>query len=171
MQEFIIKIDQREKKPWFLLLAPKIKIRYARNTTADYTIEGGEQEIAIERKTLVDILGTLSLAKDDAGNRKRDRFEKEIKRMQGIRQTFIVVEAPLERVLQTGLAIKGQISKILLLRAIIRLKMKYPQTRWYFATNREQAEMIGFILLWRAYQRINKEALCYQKNFKIKFCD
>lgn len=117
------------------------------------------------------MLGTLSLAKDDAGNRKRDRFEKEIKRMQGIRQTFIVVEAPLERVLQTGQAIKGQISKILLLRAIIRLKKKYPRTRWYFAANREHAEMIGFMLLWKAYQRINKEAICCQNNSKKKFCD
>ena len=171
----IIKIDQREKKPWFTGLnqthSKKTSIRYARNETADYTILGGEDEIAIERKTLIDMLGTLSLAKDDAWNRKRDRFENEIRRMQGIRQTFIVVEAPLERVLQTGLAIKGQISKILLLRAIIRLKRKYPRTRWYFAANREHAEMIGFMLLWKAYQQINKEAICCQNNSKKKFCD
>ena len=174
MQEFIIKIDQREKKPWFTGLnqthSKKTSIRYARNETADYTIEGGENEIAIERKSLIDMLGTLSLAKDDAGNRKRDRFEREIGRMQGIRQSYIVVEAPLERILQCGQALKGQISKILLLRIIIRLKRKYPRTRWFFAANREQAEQISFTLLWKAYQKIKGDVKCCQKEPGKQFC-
>lgn len=155
--EFIVKIDQREKKPWFVIGNNNhFKYQFSRNATADYTITGGESEIAIERKSLIDFFGTMILGKDNAGNRKRDRFENEIERMQSIRNTFIIVEAPLDRILQCGISLKGQIYKILLFRAILRLKKKYPKTRWIFATDRQSAEKIGLRILFNAYQKINR---------------
>jgi len=57
--------------------------------TGDYTVEGYEDEIIIERKTLEDLVSTLTT------NRKT--FIKECQRMEAFKRKFIVIETTLAR--------------------------------------------------------------------------
>lgn len=75
-------IDTREQTPWEL--APLRTVR-AGLVTGDYSILGLESEIAIERKSLPDLLGCI-------GN-ERERFDKEIKRLVAYPCRAIIVEA------------------------------------------------------------------------------
>lgn len=53
--------------------------------TGDYSLVGLESHIAIERKSLDDLLGSLGTG--------RDRFERELERMRGLPCRYVIVEA------------------------------------------------------------------------------
>lgn len=162
--KFRILADEREKIPWtfyrFWRRAPFDYCNNSRLLTADYTIKEGENYIGIERKSLKDILMTLSLQKVSEKLRRRDRFELELGRMQqGVQNCFVIVEAPLSRILQAGAGWKGQLNKALLLRAIMRLKKRYPKIKWEFYENREAAENRAFYLLYSAFLTLQKDGV------------
>ena len=101
----------------------------AKLTSGDYSFQGAEGSIAIERKTLSDWIGSLT--------HERKRFEREMDRLASFARAVIVVEANLEDVLAgdyrsavTPKALRGSIASI--------------QARWGVSTqfigNREQAE-------------------------------
>lgn len=75
-------IDTREQLP--LTLSP---LRWERGTltTGDYTVKGLEREIAIERKSLPDLLGCIG--------RDRERFDREVKRLIAYPVRALVIEA------------------------------------------------------------------------------
>jgi DNA excision repair protein ERCC-4 len=75
-------IDTREQRP--LDLSP-LKSIPGTLVTGDYSVLGLEQEIAIERKSLSDLLGCIG--------KERERFDKEIKRLIGYPVRALVVEA------------------------------------------------------------------------------
>jgi len=58
----------------------------------DYSIEGFEDSVAVERKSLADFVSTVI--------RGRDRFQKELKRLQSYEAACVVVEASLRDVLE-----------------------------------------------------------------------
>lgn len=74
--------DAREQRP--LDLSP-LKTVIGTLQTADYTVLGLQEYIAIERKSLPDLLGCIG--------RERERFEKEIQRLLAYETRAIVVEA------------------------------------------------------------------------------
>ncbi len=161
---FEIVVDIREKKAWlFEKYWNLINFDYCKKTkskTADYTIKGAEDYIAIERKSLKDFLGTLSLEKTKYGIRRRDRFELELERMQkAVQNCYVICEAPISRILQAGAGWKGQLAKALLLRAIVRLKRRYPKIKWEFYENRDAAEARAFYLLLSTYKTLRKKGL------------
>ncbi len=80
----VIMIDQREKLPWKF----DSPTESALLQTADYSIRGLEHRIAIERKSLDDLLGCVG--------RNRERFTRELERLQGIQCRCVVVESSLE---------------------------------------------------------------------------
>ena len=89
---FIAIIDSREKKPLRLeynqgqcLLTQRGKLY-----TGDYSILGLQKHIAIERKSLDDLMMCIG--------KERKRFEKEIIRLQGYEVRAIVVEATWEQI-------------------------------------------------------------------------
>lgn len=162
--KFRILADEREKLPWtffrFWKRAPFDYCNKHRLLTSDYSIEGGQHYLAIERKSAVDLLSTLSLGLDINGKRKRDRFELELGRMQaGVQNCFVIVEAPLARILQAGAHWKGQLAKTLLLRAIVRLKRRYPKIKWEFYPDREAAEARAFYLLYSSFLTLQKDGV------------
>ena len=172
--KFRILADEREKTPWtfarYWKRAPFDYCNCTRLVTADYTINAGENYIAIERKNVLDFLNTLSLRharrrqgqqrRKDTVVRLRDRFEVELERMQKtVQNCYVICEAPLSRILQAGTSWKGQLAKALLLRAIMRLKRRYPKIRWEFYENREAAEARAFYLLYSAYLTLQKDGV------------
>lgn len=91
---FTVVIDQREKLPFdfgdlwsdakegSLILAVSTKLGHL--PSGDYSLEGCEAEIAIERKSLADLYSTIG--------QHRDRFEREIERLDRMTFALIVVE-------------------------------------------------------------------------------
>jgi ERCC4-type nuclease len=94
---FTILVDSREKAPYHFtgLLTDKsarggqrpivVAHKYQHLPTGDYSIEGCESEIAIERKSLEDLYSTLGS--------NRERFEREHERLAAMKRAAVVIEA------------------------------------------------------------------------------
>ncbi len=80
--DIVAVIDTREQTPW--TLSP-LKTIGGTLQTGDYSIMGLTHEIAIERKSLSDLLGCIGTH--------RERFDSEMKRMLGYRSRAVIVEA------------------------------------------------------------------------------
>jgi ERCC4-type nuclease len=80
-------IDTREKEQYSFRVASIRK----KLDAGDYSIEGLETRIAVERKTLDDFVGTVIRA--------RGRFYRELQRLERYARACVVVEADLEDVL------------------------------------------------------------------------
>jgi ERCC4-type nuclease len=83
-------IDTREQEP--LGFNPQL-VRPVRRAlpAGDYSVEGLEQTVAVERKTLDDFVGTVIRA--------RERFYRELRRLSDYARACVVVEASLEDLL------------------------------------------------------------------------
>lgn len=90
LNDIVFLIDTREQNPWDFRIfnSDKIQIKQKRASlkTGDYTLEGYEDQIVIERKSLEDFVGCVSTS--------RTRFEAELERMQAFRSCAVVIEAP-----------------------------------------------------------------------------
>lgn len=75
-------VDPREQRPWALT---PLKTEVATLYTGDYSVKGLENVIAIERKSLEDIIGCVG--------QNRERFEHCIKRMLAYPVRAVIVEA------------------------------------------------------------------------------
>jgi len=81
----IIIVDSKEKVPYrFERIRPAPTIRVTNLPTGDYTIEGFEDRIIVERKSLIDAFGTFGKG--------RERFEKELERMVHFEFAAVVIE-------------------------------------------------------------------------------
>jgi ERCC4-type nuclease len=85
---FILVIDTRESQEDPLFLPHPLKgLTIVRDTleTGDYSVRGFENQVAIERKKLYDLLKCLG--------QERDRFRKEMDRLKGFEWKAVVVES------------------------------------------------------------------------------
>ncbi len=80
-------IDTREKKPWNFENHHQI---FKKLETGDYSVEGLEDQIAIERKSLNDYI--RSILQD------KIRFTKVLNKLSGIKHSCIIVEEPYQHV-------------------------------------------------------------------------
>ncbi len=89
----VIIADTKEKKPlWREGGHRGFRVKYKSLKTGDYTIEGLETLVTIERKASVhEIYGNFT--------NDRDRFMREIERMKDIRYRFIMIEEDYETVM------------------------------------------------------------------------
>ena len=77
-----ILVDGREQRAWqFENLPSKI----ASLTTGDYSLAGLQHCVAVERKSLDDLLSCIGI--------RRDRFKRELARLRGFRFRALVIEA------------------------------------------------------------------------------
>lgn len=89
VEELTAIIDSREQLPYDL--APFKTVRCGL-PTGDYSVEGYETEITIERKSLDDFIGSISTG--------RERFEREIERLLKFESKMILVEGSAEDILK-----------------------------------------------------------------------
>lgn len=148
----VILVDQREKQPWtFRDICTRcdclnIQTKTSHLSAGDYTLEGCQHRVAIERKSPKDIYITLQ--------QHFARFDREFTRMNAMEEAWIVVEAPLSR--YTG-GHEGDYFQALscvwrrqhILRGMITLMVQYPRIRWQFCPTPEHAE-------WFAFQQLVK---------------
>src|SRR3954463_8477101 len=81
-ESVIALIDTREKKPFDL---SPLRMEAASLATGDYSVKGLEDYIAVERKSLADLVLCVG--------RERDRFERACQRMMAYPVKAIVIEA------------------------------------------------------------------------------
>jgi ERCC4-type nuclease len=88
----ILIVDTREQNP-FQFPGWDVELRQGALTTGDYSLAGFEDRVAVERKSLDDLVGCF-MGED------RTRFEKELARARSYELFSVVVEAGLEDVAQ-----------------------------------------------------------------------
>jgi DNA excision repair protein ERCC-4 len=109
--------------------------------SGDYSLQGFENRIGIERKSLSDLLASIST--------ERPRFERELARLRGFDCAAVVVEEP-AHALRSG-RYRSQMDPAAAWQSVIALSMRY-RVPFFWAENRADAERICFDCL-RHFQR------------------
>ncbi len=81
-EDFIVLVDTREQTPWNL---EPLRVLTRGLVTGDYSIAGLTDIVALERKSLPDLVGCVG--------RERERFERELDRLRAFASRAVVVEA------------------------------------------------------------------------------
>lgn len=89
---FAICVDTREQAPW--VFPPEVHTAPATLSAGDYSLSGFEDLVAIERKSLADLVACIGP--------ERERFVRELIRLRGYRCRAVVVEATLQAILSHG---------------------------------------------------------------------
>lgn len=153
VEPFTILIDNREQMPWTFsgITEPRkptkrnpiprtqvlVRTLQATLKTGDYTIQGCEDVLAIERKSTADLIGTLT-----AG---RERFENELERMRQIKHAFVIVEGALGDLL-LNMPDHTTVSPQTIQMSVVSLCVRFPGVQWFFcdeAKSRSNGTEIG----------------------------
>lgn len=93
MTPVVIIADTREQQPFAFGSAHVVTVRRAL-AAGDYSIEGMEDVVAVERKTVEDFVKTVI--------RERERFERELERLSAYTAACVVVEGSLADILEAN---------------------------------------------------------------------
>ena len=100
--EPVIVVDSREQNPWKFANLPSAP---GSLSTADYSVKGLEHLIAVERKSLDDLLACIGIH--------RDRFKRELQRLRAYRFRALIIEANYNDLERGGWRSKIQPSAVL----------------------------------------------------------
>lgn len=117
--------------------------------TGDYSIEGLEHLVTVERKSLEDLYGTLG--------QHRDRFERELVRMSEMDFAAVVIEASWNRILQKPPEHSSLLPKTVF-RSVLAWQQRFPNVHWWDCETRWFAEQTTYRILERYYRDL-KEGL------------
>ena len=160
---FTVLIDTSEQHPWTFrgLSANSSKVpgsnppvyenrplviacRAANLMTGDYTIEGMQNYITIERKSLSDAFSTFT--------HDRDRWERELDRMRSIASCHVVIEGDWEAISAGPVKLGGANIGKAVMRSIFAWSIRYPHVHWWAMPTREMAEATAFRLLEKFWE-------------------
>jgi ERCC4-type nuclease len=142
---FVVVVDSREQHPYtFEAITAAGRPVEVTTTTAglksgDYSIAGHEDAVAVERKSLQDLYGTLT-----AG---RDRFERELERLGEMAYSAVIVEASWHEI--AGPAFPTRTNPASVVGSILALQQRFPRTHWLPAGSRPMAEQVCYGILRR----------------------
>jgi ERCC4-type nuclease len=109
----------------------------------DYSIDGYADRVAVERKTAVDLAGTIT--------RGRQRFGREMEALSRYDAAWVVVESEL-----SGLAAAqgawSNVSRRTMIRSVMFWQLRYPRVHWWGVPGRDVAQAVTYQLLrtwWR----------------------
>jgi ERCC4-type nuclease len=125
-------IDTREQRPYSL---PNSRV--ATLKTGDYSVEGFETVIAVERKSHLDLVGCVGQS--------RERFIRELQRLAEFPYPAIVVEATLEGILAG--AEYSQVDPHAAIGSLISWSVRYRVPVWLVGDRRMGAATVRKILL------------------------
>jgi hypothetical protein len=147
---FVVAIDTREQHPFTFdglkdgppnKLHPLIVKTEGRTLqSGDYSIVGLEDRISVERKSLEDLYGTLTHG--------RERFERELERLQRMTFSAVVVEASWITVCRRPPE-RSQVIPKTIYRSILAFSQRYLKTHWYLCDSRRFAEVTTYRILER----------------------
>lgn len=176
---FTVLIDSNESQPWTFqningdadvdyrpLAVPTRWQSLGRypHGLGDYSIEGFTERIAVERKSIDDLWGTILGWETEHDKKKsnvgrRARFEKELENLSKIDVGLVVVEATLGEVLNTvpEWGVKPAFdNRKTLSRSIIAYQQDY-RAQWIFCDSRRMAEVITLRHLQRFFRKHKEE--------------
>lgn len=178
---FTVIIDSREQSPWLFTNfktdktskgGPRplvVQTRVEGLPSGDYSIDGFQQRVAIERKSLEDLYGTLGGG--------RDRFTRELERLSTYDRAAVVVEASMGGAVLpqkcpgcggvflvascptcNGLGVinpvpRSSLSPKSVFRSMIAWSIEYPTIAWHFADSRRLAEVFAWRWLVRWHEK------------------
>ncbi len=137
-------IDTREQRPWSFSRWP-VKCERRKLDTGDYSLNGIECGISIERKSLDDLIGCLM-------GSNRDRFERELERSMDIYRFFVVVEGSWQ-----DIAKQRYVSKIKpqsVMQSIMAFQVRYG-TSFMLMDSVQRAEYTCYSLLEKFSKEVN----------------
>ena len=149
---FVVLIDTSEQHPWtFRGLSANadkgsrplvIDCKPSNMMTGDYTIEGFENRITIERKSLSDAFSTFT--------HDRERWLRELERMRSIESCHVVIEAGFDAIIE-GPSGNGLVGKSVI-RSIMAWSVRYPNVHWWPMPSRDMAEATAFRILEKFWE-------------------
>lgn len=140
-----ILIDTREQAP-FTFEGYEVELKTATLPVGDYSLPGFEDQAAVERKSLDDLVGCL-MGKD------RERFERELARGRHYDLFAVVVEASLADVSQGRY--RSDMKPQAALQSIITLQVRY-RIPFVWAGNRTGAEYMTYSFLAKYLREIGE---------------
>ena len=151
--EWTLAIDTREQTPWLFEGITKridkenvpvvIPTDVVTLKTGDYSIVGFEDRICIERKSAKDLIQTVAHS--------RDRFERELRRMQAMEFSAVIVEEEWREVLTICAATTGY-NPISLDNSILAWQQRFRGTHWLWRPTRNTAAKTAYKVLDRFYR-------------------
>jgi ERCC4-type nuclease len=124
-----ILIDTREQTPWYFdEFEVETEVRGLK--TGDYSVDGYEEKICVERKSVSDLVGTIT--------RGRDRFQRELGRMQEMDFAAVVIEADWAEVIRWCLT-HTEMNPKSLNNSMLTFQMRFPRCHWVFRPTRYTA--------------------------------
>lgn len=152
-QPLRIVCDSREQAPFTFAGFPAV-VEVEALQAGDYSVRGFENRIAIERKTLDDLLNSIST--------ERDRFSRELQRLKACDAACVVVESPASA-LRSG-RYRSRMDPASAWQSVIALSMRFRVPFW-FCDSRADAEAVTFNFLrhyardrWRELTALNPAA-------------
>jgi len=131
-----IVIDSREQAP-FTFEGKDCEVVTGALPTGDYSLCGLENEIAVERKSLSDLVGCL------AGDG-RARFERELARARGLDFFAVVIEAGFTEL--TGKQYRSAMNPHAAAQSVLTFQVRYG-VPFFWAGSRSAAEYVTYWLL------------------------
>jgi ERCC4-type nuclease len=142
---FTVVIDTREQHPYTFedITAAGRPVEVTTITaglkSGDYSIQGHESEVAVERKSLQDLYSTLT-----AG---RERFERELQRLQDLAVSVVIVEASWHEIADPAFPTRANPASVT--GSILAMQQRFPRTHWLPAGSRPMAEAATYGILRR----------------------
>ncbi len=140
----VIVVDTREKHPYTFGASCLGGVVQAALPAGDYSLQGYETQIAIERKSIDDYVQTIIHA--------QDRFNRELTMLRAYPRAWIVVEATLDDILQGRYTSRTHPNSVLALTASIMTHYGIPVL---FGSDRPNAIALveSLLLQWHASQQ------------------
>ncbi|HWA98890.1 MAG TPA: ERCC4 domain-containing protein [Pirellulales bacterium] len=140
---FTVVVDTREQSPFGFtghradahkqyrpLVVPVVM---AGLRTGDYSLQGFENRIAVERKSLSDAYSTFS--------QERDRFERELERLNQLEFAGVVIEAGWPSILHRPPP-HTKFSRKSFFRSVVAWQVRFPRVHWWACETRSFAETV-----------------------------
>jgi ERCC4-type nuclease len=145
---FTILVDSREQLPYtFTGLDVIVPTAVVGLPTGDYSIEGHESEVAIERKSLSDLYGSVTWG--------RGRFEREVQRLSELSAfAAVMVEATWPQIADPSSfdpTWQNRTKPEAVVNTIAAWAIRYRKVSWWAMGPRRDCEVATFRLLLRFY--------------------
>lgn len=151
---FLTLVDSREQHPFSFTglhadadqsgLPLVVPVEWRTLPTGDYSIDGYTVAVAIERKSREDLYHTIIS--------ERERFIRELERLNAMRFAAVVVEESLGACIRNppdyGRMPPGHKAKTLF-RSVLAFQQRYRNVHWFFCDDRRLAEVTTFRMLER----------------------
>lgn len=135
-------VDTREQTPW-TFEEQGLELVTAKLETGDYSVEGLEHCVTIERKSLGDWTGSVI--------RDRARFFRELDRMRAFRFRCVIVEASVRAIAEGQYKSKASPASVLAFVSEVTVGQSVPV---YLAGSRAEAQVLAGSLLRMAAKKI-----------------